>query len=768
MTLQLHRDQNISVSDEEELKKDLLQVSDLTDVEKNYSLSALRIFKERYLLKDNEGKTVERLDELFKRVAVGVGLMEILYDSNFFDFQGTQKINPQEIIQYNIALATMRELNKSRDYKDINVNPDIWEEFHINHYHMETLTAKYVDLFAKGHMRISGHDLVGMTQSESIKQKYLPLVRKYYNLMINKVFLPNTPALMNVGTKLGMNAACFTLDIQDDLHDIFQTYMNVADIFKSGGGIGVNYSKLRPEGSLVKGTGGTSSGMVSFLKLMDGVVDIVKQGGKRRGAAMAILDLEHKEIERFITLKDNKTLENHNISINTPDHFFKNLHSNPTYRKIMDMVATNAWKTGDPGMVFTDNMNSNNLLREVMDGKPIDVTNPCSEISMYPYESCILASINLGAFVNNKDKKFNFEEFGDVVQTVTQFLDSLIDATRYPIEKIHYMTNICRRIGVGFMGLADALVRLGIPYNSEKGFKFTETVSREMTMNALKKSGDLAQLKGAFSLWYNGKYPKHKLPVNELMATDLDKEHPFRERGLRNCSVTTVAPTGTLSMMCDCSSGIEPHFSLSFVKKVTIGDFVYINKDLEAELEKHHRKGMLTTTPVGSIKNIKSIPSSIRKVFVTAMDIHPFDHLMMQASAQKWITNGISKTINLPFDSMPSIIEQCYTLSWALGNKGIAVYRDGCKEEQVLNAEKVSIKDVYKPCKYTVDTLKVLKLPEPNLELDKGLIIGSKDKKKDKVEIKCPSCGSKKLIKSGRGDTCFLCPKCLSSMGSCD
>lgn len=760
MTLQLDSDNtenNKSVSDldlDSKKKKELLGVvndCELTDVERTYSLNALRIFKERYLLKDNAGNTVERLDQLFKRVAMGVGIMEVLYDQEWYSKDGSYKYDSLEIKHFENRLKAQQRYYKDLDYKHINGKEHIYDwgdGFYINVYHYERLLARYIELAKEGKIHKNFTHIVTYLQHPNLypefKNKYFPLIKKYYDLMANKFFLPNTPALMNVGTKLGQNAACFTLDMEDDLHDIYQTYTDAADIFKSGGGIGVNYSKLRPKGALVKGTGGVSSGTLSWLRIMDlGVVDVVKQGGKRRGAAMGILNMNHPAIEEFIDLKkDNKTLTNHNISVNTPDVFFYLALNDPKTHcnELLPRITKNAWLSGDPGMVFEDNMNSNNLLEPVLKRK-IDVTNPCSEISMYPYESCILASINLTKFVdsdNNDKKEFDEIRFMDVVQDVTQFLDSMIDATKYPLEKINDMTKKCRRIGVGYMGIADTLVKLGIKYNSKEGFDFIEKISRIMTFQALHKSSKLARQKGAFPLWYDEKYPKGKLPVNELMGSSYDSMY-WAKYGLRNCSVTTIAPTGTLSMFVDCSSGIEPIFSKNFTKNVTLGEFEYGNQESD--------------------------------VLITAMEMHPFDHIMAQAVAQKWISNGISKTINLPEDCSEKLIEYCYVLAWALGNKGISVYRDNCKKTQVLNnSKRTSIDDVNPISEYTIQIIKNLNnLPE---EYKQEMLSRKNEKAElekdinERVEMKCGNCGESTYIEKTTR-TCYICRNCGHQIGGC-
>jgi ribonucleoside-diphosphate reductase alpha chain len=797
LTLQIHEDQ-------EKLK--LLGVTELSEVERRYSITALKIFKERYLLKDNDGNTVERLDDLFKRVAVSAGLMEILYDPQIY--------NKSRIENRTFHIGF--EINENIDYKDLNTHRHniTIGQFIVNQYHIERLFARYDELASEGHMKLSpNYFFQKLSNDTEFKERYLSLIQKFYDLMANAVFLPNTPTLMNAGTKLGQNAACFTLDMEDSIEGITKTWTDVTKIFKSGGGIGINYSKIRPEGSFVSTTGGQASGPISYLKIVDAITGTIAQGGKRRGAAMGILNVIHDDIEKFIDLKDNKTLENHNISVCMPDIFFSNFLIGEEYTtKIMNKITQNAWKTGDPGMVFVHNMNKNNLLEPVFK-LPIQVTNPCSEISMYPYESCILASINLNKFLSPIDNKFDLEEFINTTRTVTHFLDNIIDATKYPIDEINKMTKDCRRIGVGFMGLADVLARLEIPYNSESGFIFTEYISAVMTMTSLLESNRLSEYKGPFPLFNHPDFQKDdtQLPLKAFddgSFEDLNKEIPKIEKyfsyrytedlqlseiltnayeiiaenypnGLRNCSTTTIAPTGTLSMFADCSSGIEPLFSLEYTKKVTLGEFKYLDKNYERAL----KSGMDEET--------------LKKVFVTAMDIHPFDHIMMQAGAQCWITNGISKTINAPNDITPKEIEYCYVLSWALGNKGITVYRDKCKDVQVLNNNSIISKNNKQEIsEYTREYIEDLDLPDeyknrllmntitrnehqqpfiyshPPLQVTFGsnntMVIPSVCSTGTITFVgNCMNCGSQNSHERNGSPTCFLCKSCGASIGSC-
>lgn len=1116
-------------------KKKLLNVEELSEVEKRYSYSALKIFTERYLLKDNNGNICERLDDLFKRVAVTSGIMEVLYDPQFYNKSGKSFIDAD----YQPRLETYQEYSKTIDYKDLPTNEYNIQlgNFTVNIFHQERLLARYIELQKENKMKI-GYDTIEerLTLDKELQERILPKIQQYYDLMANKIFLPNTPTLMNAGAKLGQLSACFTLEIKDSVEDIYDTKKDFAIIFKSGGGVGVNYDNLRPEGALIKSTGGVSPGAVHFLENLNTDVESISQGGKRRGAAMGILSISHPDIVKFIKIKNNKTkrLEGHNISTLIDNKFFHAFFKNEKYeltfkdtvygsinaREMMNMITTNAFECGDPGAVFLENINSNNLLQSIFkvpiketnpcltgstrlatskgllkmedlylsgqhlqvttdnriinnDGKEIgiesrnavpvyktsdnadvwiietdngyvveatdnhiffiqkeisnrhqkkeilqkqvkelkvgdrlliqsdegyfgnqgskelgavigwwqadgtssktmdwrkenvktniildfykqdkeisglfteytnkilpqtksksglqtiairpniggyrdchslastrlgdlfqslnvqkysipeiiwqgsrecvvsylqaiftadgtvfgslehhdfsirlasvhrdfllqvqtllsnfgisskirsarkeskqllpmnngsgqykeypckeffelmiigkgrhkftqeigfllkykqekaekfskaigsdnrisdyctkiksitykgkepvyDTTVPnnnsfiangivvhnCSEIAMYPYDSCNLASINLTSFYNPETNQFDIEEFVRVCKIVTRFLDGVIDANNYPLDKINKVSKDGRRIGLGYMGLGDVMTSLGIPYNSEQGFTFIEYITSMMTYASLGASIELAGEKGPFPLYNHPDYKSNKtrFPVNAIMQpslmTDLYKRldlindsvnlenfkqdfHKMwydidnkigEDNGLRNCSVTTVAPTGTLSMFVDCSSGVEPVFSHGFTKNVTVGEFNYINKYLEMALKKegiYSEKliDKIVKENAGRLQNINEIPEHIKKIFVTSMEIHPFDHIAAQSVAQRWITNGISKTINAPNDMTSKEIEYCYVLAWALGCKGTTIYRDGSKHTQVLNNSSIN------------------------------------------------------------------------------
>lgn len=812
---------------EREAKKKLLGVDELSDVEKHYTIGALKIFKERYLLKDNEGNTCERLEDLLKRVAVASGIMDVLYDEEYYNKDGEPQIDEDGQTYINIHpfdpdLEEWEAKYKDLDYKDINkIDCTYIDEFVINPFHKERLLSRYYELQWEGKLDVSFDSIMEKLEDP----KYAKRIREYYNLLAHGIFLPNTPTLMNAGTKLGQLSACFTLPIEDSIKGIYKAKTDVAEIFMTGGGIGINYDDLRPRGSLVKTTGGTSPGAVHFLESIDHDTGSISQGGKRRGAAMGILSAWHPDIMEFINKKTKKKdgpLSNHNISVNFTPDFFKTFFEDGEWqlsykgkvyktikaRDMMDAIIHKAHECGDPGCVFEDNMNSNNLLYPIY-GKPIKETNPCSEISMYPDDSCNLASINMTSFV--EDGKFKLYEFMKVCSLVTQFLDGVIDANKYTLPEINEVSKNGRRTGLGMMGLGHMLSMLAIPYNDQIGFTMAEYLTAIMTGEALNTSAHMANVKGPFPFYNDPKYVKGKLPVNAHLNMDLmvdlvsrrkDIEKyfdsmvtipelyrniPHREYGLRNCSVTTNAPTGTLSMLVEVSSGIEPDFSLGFTKKVTIGDFYYMNPHFAAALKKEGLYNEVLLDKIvnehnGTVGKIDEIPEWIKKAFITSMEIHHFDHIMMQAVCQRWITNGISKTINAPEDISPREIEMCYVLSWALGNKGITVYRDKAKEEQVLNTakhpsdttilhaspfvEKQILLNKRLPDYYKQDLINLCDTTPTYMSY--GEAAANLFKKKDRHVMLCPNCNEVNSLQPNGAKGCQLCKNCGHGIGSCE
>ncbi|MBI3841889.1 MAG: adenosylcobalamin-dependent ribonucleoside-diphosphate reductase [Thaumarchaeota archaeon] len=506
---------------------------------------------------------------------------------------------------------------------------------------------------------------------------------QFYRIMSNLEFLPNTPTLMNAGTEIGQLSACFVIPVEDSLQGIFNAVKWTAIIHQGGGGTGFDFSKLRYQGDVVKSTDGVASGPVTFMTIFDKTTDVIKQGGRRRGANMGILRVDHPDILEFIACKSKEHfLSNFNISVAVTDEFMKAVEKNSEYplinprnnqavgklnaKKVFDLIVANAWKTGDPGMIFIDQINRANPTPEV--GK-IDATNPCGEQPLLPWESCNLGSINLSKVVSGK--KINWDKLRQLVRVGVRFLDNVIDANRYPVQEIEDITYANRKIGIGVMGFAESLIKMNIPYNSTKALKIGKQIMKFIEKEGHKTSEQLGKERGDFpnfqhSIWKTKKKYKH----------------------MRNATVTTIAPTGTISIIASCSSGIEPLFAISFVRNVMEGiRLLETNKSFEkiSEKKKFFSKDLLIRiAKTGSIQKIPDIPKNVKRIFVTALDISPQWHVKMQAAFQKYTDNAVSKTINLPENVTPKEVRDAYVLAYKLKCKGITVYRYGSKPNQVL------------------------------------------------------------------------------------
>ncbi|MBI2041140.1 MAG: adenosylcobalamin-dependent ribonucleoside-diphosphate reductase [DPANN group archaeon] len=511
---------------------------------------------------------------------------------------------------------------------------------------------------------------------------------KFYNMMASREFMPNSPTLMNAGTPLGQLSACFVIPVEDSLPSIFDAAKAQAIIQQSGGGTGFSFSRLRPEGDVVHSTHGIASGPVTFMRVFDTTTDVIKQGGKRRGANMGILHCTHPDIVKFITAKrDASFLKNFNISVAATEEFMQAVLKNKEYnlvnprtkkpvakanaKQIFDLICNNAWETGDPGLIFIDEINASNPLPE-----QIESTNPCGEQPLLPWESCNLGSINLSKFVEGR--KINFGKLQKAVGLAVHFLDNVIDANKYPLPEIEKLTKANRRIGLGVMGFAEMLIRMGIPYDSEYAVKAAEKLMEFISDEAHEASAKLAKERGDF--------PNFK-------RSKLSKTY----KKLRNVAATTIAPTGTISIIAGCSSGIEPLFAVSFVRNVLEGtQLIETNSEFE-EIAKqkgfYSRELMLEIAKRGSIQGMGDIPADIRRLFVTALDIKPEWHVKMQAAFQKFTDNAVSKTINLPHTAAVEDVRKAYLLAHKLNCKGITVYRYGSKPEQVLTIGPIEKKE---------------------------------------------------------------------------
>lgn len=510
----------------------------------------------------------------------------------------------------------------------------------------------------------------------------------FYKMMSEFKFLPNSPTLMNAGRRLGQLAACFVLPVEDSMEGIFDSLKNAALIHKSGGGTGFSFSRLRPKKSRVGTTGGIASGPVSFMKIFNTATEQVKQGGTRRGANMAILKVDHPDIMEFIHCKKNsKELNNFNLSVAVTHDFMERAKEGKNHDLIspvdgekvgeldasevyQDMVKQ-AWENGDPGVIFLDRINKDNPTPELGE---IESTNPCGEQPLLPLEACNLGSINLAKFVTEngvEGSAIDYEGLKEVVWWAVRFLDDTIDASKYPLPEIDEMVKGNRKIGLGVMGFADMLYQLRVPYNSDAALEIAKDMMGFIQKESNDASRDLAEERGVF-----GNFDKSVFKDKENCA-------------YRNATITTIAPTGTLSIIAGCSSGIEPLFALSFVRHVMDNDELL---EVNSCFEKVAREGgfysrdlMDTVAQKGSIKDISVIPEEVRDVFVTAHDVSPEWHIRMQAAFQKYTDNAVSKTVNLPRDASVDDVFEVYKLAYELGCKGVTIYRDGSKKNQVLS-----------------------------------------------------------------------------------
>jgi ribonucleoside-diphosphate reductase alpha chain len=510
------------------------------------------------------------------------------------------------------------------------------------------------------------------------------LERKFFDMMNNLEFMPNTPTLMNAGAPLKQLSACFVLPVEDSIFDIFESLKNMALIHQSGGGTGFTFSHLRPKGDMVRSTKGVASGPVSFMKVFDAATGVMKQGGKRRGANMGILNSDHPDIFEFIVSKsDEVTLSNFNISVGASDAFMEATRKwtkwpliNPRTKtelktvnaaELLDLIVNNAWRSGDPGMIFLDEINRHNPTPQI--GR-LESTNPCGELPLLPFESCNLGSINLSLMVNNG--QINWDKLKSTVQVCVQFLDNVIEASVFPLPAIEKITREGnRKIGLGVMGFADMLIKLGIPYNSEHALDTAEKIVKFILDEAIRTSVKLAVKRGVFPNYPGSIYDRPDGPK------------------LRNATVVSIAPTGTISIIAGCSSGIEPLFALAFVRNVMEGTRLLEINPVFEEIARNRgfysEDLMQQIAQKGTLEGLDGIPDDVRKVMVTDWDIAPEWHVRMQAVFQKYSDNSVSKTVNLPADASPNDIRQIYNMAYQLKCKGITVYRYGSKKDQVLS-----------------------------------------------------------------------------------
>ena len=767
-------------------KKNVLNLKNLDPVSKKFDLNCLRVLASRYLFRNGKNEIIESPTQMFERVAILVGIGDILYDSQIFDKSGNITQDIDEAKSYLEKLDAFDYKFKVGDY-------------FFNKWHFRSLISHYVTLANKGQMKISFKDVLTLLAGKKLDD-YADKITEYFDLMVAQDFLPNSPTMMNAGGRLGQLSACFVLGMEDGMQQIMKSTSDAALIFKSGGGVGINYSDLREEGDIVASTSGVASGPVSFMNIINTVTEVVKQGGKRRGANMGIIEAWHPDVEKFITNKTEPgVLENFNVSVGIWEDFWHSLVNtdgnyvlrSPRDRKpvkeinshqLIDLIALSAWKSAEPGLIFFDQINKYNVFAKARQA-PLRATNPCGEQSLYPYESCNLGSINLVNLVKRQadgSYEFDWQRYEETIRKTTRFLDNIIDVNTYPVEEINVASKESRRIGLGVMGVADLLYKLRIAYNSKEGYDLQSKLSEALTYYSMEESVALASSRGEFPLCSKTEYPEGKIPISGYYEKPKESHcyewdpliEKIQKHGIRNVLNTTVAPTGTLSMIADCSNGMEPAFALVFEKRVTVGRFFYTNKIVEEVLKEND----LYTDEIlakiadnyGSLKGLDEIPQWMQDTFVTAMDIHWADHLMAQSVWQDWIGNAIAKTINMPYDVTVEDVKSAYLLAHEIGLKGMTVYRDGSRHKQVLHMTSENAQKTFEvsPSEYVsrfvadtitnpyiksqVNTSLALKIHDEEIKIEAPKI---EEVSEDKL---CPTCKNNLVFVEG----CSMCIEC--------
>jgi ribonucleoside-diphosphate reductase alpha chain len=756
----IYRQQRAEIRSE---KQKVLEKDSIDEVDKAFDLNALRVLKARYLKKDESGKLIETPKQLFTRIAVHAALPDLLYDMEIYDITKKQPRHTEE-----------------------NFDPELFHDkvsigkYALNRYHLQALKRMYDRFNRNGEARTTWEAFFEMLKSGRFN-KYEESIDKFYGIMVTRKFMPNTPAIANFGNVLGMGSACFVLGVDDSIESIMETLKQTAVVFKAGGGMGYNFSNLRPEGDYVSSTSGVASGPISFMMLFDTMTDVIKQGGIRRGANMGILNSNHPDIEKFIAAKKgNKALRNFNISVLIMPEFWESYKTNKPYplinprngqlvrevnaRMLFDMIVYQAWESAEPGVIFYDHVNEYNPFLKHLG--PIVTTNPCGEVLLYPNESCNLGSINVWAFVKRDENgkvTYDWDSLRQAVYVSSRFLDNVIDVNNFPLKAIEDMTLATRKIGLGVMGLADLLFELRAAYNSDEGRKIMEELMEFINYHSKLASIDLAKERGPVPYFDKSFYPEGKLPFSAFKdknswhfdwtkVTELVKKH-----GVRNGYTTVIAPTGSISMIAGCSSGIEPVYSLVFEKHVKVGSFYYIDGVFERVMTEEGLFGDDLLQDVndhgGSIQRITYIPEDLKRVYVTAMDIRPEDHIRALAAFQRWTDSSISKTNNFPANATVDDMRESYLLAHKLGCKDVTVFRDTSIKGQVLVAprkKEEGAENGSNAQKKAANPPKILTMP----------LIGGSQGTGEQVKI-CPQCAGPVVFQEG----CYICPEC--SWGAC-
>lgn len=631
---------------------------------------------------------------------------------------------------------------------------------------------KPADMFRRVADTVAKGDLKYGATKDDVKK----LSDRFYDAITNCQFMPNSPTLMNAGRELGQLAACFVLPIEDSLEGIFETIKNTALIHQSGGGTGFSFSRLRPKNDVVHSTMGISSGPVSFMEVFNAATEAVKQGGTRRGANMGILRVDHPDILEFIDCKaDNNKLNNFNISVAITDKFMEAYFNNKDYdlvnphtkkttgklnaKFVFDKIVDSAWRNGEPGIVFIDTMNYDNPTPQI---GAIESTNPCGEVPLLPYEACNLGSINLNKMVkenNDGTCSVDWDLLAKTTRTAIRFLDNIITINKYPLPQIAEMVNNNRKIGLGIMGWADMLMKIGISYASEQGTKlasqiieFIDYESKCESIELSKERGRFANFKGSIydseHYLYNKYKDKSAGKISDEQWKELDNK--IKKFGIRNATTTCIAPTGTISMIAGASGGIEPLFGLVFSRLILDNtEMLEINPIFKNYMIKHNlysEELMKKIAIDGSIAHINNIPENVKKIFVTAHDVTPYWHVKMQAAFQLHTDNAVSKTVNFVESATRDDIKETYILAYKSHLKGITVYRNNSRTFQPMNLKKEE--------KKSEEIIKEkIKTPEKTIQTEKNEEYNPSGEVKT---IICPECGNKIEMAEG----CYICLNC--------
>ncbi|MAE42530.1 ribonucleoside-diphosphate reductase [Candidatus Woesearchaeota archaeon] len=750
-------------------KMKVLEKDYLDEVDKRFDVNALRVLKSRYLRRDEKGKLIEDPKQLFTRVAVHLGIPEIFYDEQVYDVNSNQ--NVFEIGDFNPA-----------EYG----NKFSIGKYKLNRYHMEGMRRVYERYNKEKKMKVSWSQFLELLEQGHFKE-YEKFVEEYYNLMVERKFMPNTPAIANFGNSLGMGSACFVLGIEDSMESIMDTLKYTAIIHKSGGGTGFNFSKIRAEGDFVSSTSGAASGPLSFMRMFDTMTEVVKQGGIRRGANMGIMNSNHPDIEKFITSKEgNKALRNFNISILMMPDFWEHYEKNEPYplvnprdgkvvktinpKMLFDKLVYQAWESAEPGVIFHDTVNKYNPFYEGLG--PIVTTNPCGEVLLYPNEPCNLGSINVWAFAKEDEKGnvyYDWNGLKEAVYKSTRLLDNVIDINKFPLKQIEEMSINTRKIGLGVMGVGDLLYEMRLAYNTEEGRKFMEKLMQFIAYYSKVESVELAKKREKLPYYDKSFYKEGNLPfrgfeLKDEWDLDWDKlSEDVKKYGIRNSYTTVIAPTGSISMIAGCSSGMEPVYSLAFEKNVKVGSFYYVDPAFERALKK---EGLYSDELMqeicdngGSVQGLEGFPQELQKVFVTALNINPNDHIKALASFQKWVDSSISKTNNFPANATVDDMKESYALAYKLGCKGVTVFRDSSIKDQVLVAPKKETKKVVEEAGVAAEAPEVKEeevfankdLSE--MDVPAGEVVMQVGEVKTRL---CPECDAKVVVQEG----CVSCKAC--------